>query len=590
MKREAIVIGINRYPCLRNAQGVAQHLTAPANDAEAIAQRLEQATGDYSWSVRRLPETFIEGKPSISQDTGIKQEKLKTAISNLLNPQHSSPPEAVLLFFAGHGLRQKQGEDSEVFLAASDTKKNTDDEEKQGISLKWLRQQLIESPIQKQIVWLDCCHSGELLNLTREEVERWKLGGDRCLIVASRSDRAAYSNKQHGALTHLLLQALDPQSHPCNEWISTWTITEFIERQREIDPLLKRQIPLCRHFGERIRFWQGKKPIPYRPRDRQWELKFTLSEHTDIVQTVAVSPNGKILASGSQDKTIKLWNLTTGELRHTLTGHSSAVLSLAFSPDGKTLASASNLEVNSSAIKLWDVETGKLNRTLGDSLLALRVSCIAFSPDSQFLASGQLDATIKLWHLPSGKVRQTLRGHGWDVRSLAFSRDGKVLVSGGMDGAVKIWNWQTGQHLLTLNRPSPSDLVGSLVSWFDSSVGAIWSVDISPDGKMIASGGSQQPIILWNAETGSLIRTLTQHSGRVLSVAFSPTGELLASGGEDNVICIWDVQSGELLNKLQHLGSVESVVFDGNGEVLGSGSADTTVKIWQTSVSFKDNY
>ncbi|MFW6359621.1 MAG: caspase family protein, partial [Chroococcales cyanobacterium] len=243
MKREALIVGINRYSVMR------QHLTAPANDAEAIAQRLEQATGDYSWSVRRLPETFIEGKPSISQDTGIKQEKLKVEISNFLNPQTSSPPEVVLLFFSGCGLRQDQGEDSEAFLAASDTKAFTDDEKRQGISLKWLRQQLINSPIQNQAVLLDCSYSGELLNLNHQELRQWNIEGNRCLITACRDDRQAYSNNKHGVLTNLLLQALDPKLYPSNQWISTWTITELIEQQWETDHFLKLQIPLCRHFG-----------------------------------------------------------------------------------------------------------------------------------------------------------------------------------------------------------------------------------------------------------------------------------------------------------------------------------------------------
>jgi CRISPR-associated protein Csx3 len=229
-----------------------------------------------------------------------------------------------------------------------------------------------------------------------------------------------------------------------------------------------------------------------------WKCVQTLIGHSDTVQSVAVSPDGKVIASGSLDKTIKLWNLTTGQLLATLKGHSSVVLSLAFSPDGQILASASNMAVQDGNIKLWNVGTRTLQRTLGGRLLDLRVSCLAFSPDGETLATGHVDAAIRLWHLGSGKVQRILRGHGWDVRSVTFSPDGQLLISAGVDSAIKIWNSRTGKLLHTFNRPSPSDLVGSLVSWFDSSTGSIWSVSISPDGQTIASGGSDQPIMLWN--------------------------------------------------------------------------------------------
>jgi len=312
-----------------------------------------------------------------------------------------------------------------------------------------------------------------------------------------------------------------------------------------------------------------------------WKGVQTFQGHSELVRSVTISPDSQILASSSPDKTIKLWNLETGALLYTLEGHSSVVISVAFSPDGKTLASASNLEVGDGNIKLWDVHTGKLKRVLSKGLLSLRVSCVTFSPDGQTLASGNIDTTIKLWRLNSGKVHSTLKGHGWDVNSVAFSRDGKILVSGGLDGAIKIWNWRAGELLHTLNRPSPSNVIGSLVSWFDSSVGAIYSVAISPDGQMIASGGSDQPIMLWNSGTGKLVRTLTEHSGQVFSVAFSPNGKLLASGGDDNTLRIWNYQVGELLQTLEHLGPVHCVAFSPNGQSLASGSADTTVKVWR---------
>jgi WD40 repeat protein len=318
-----------------------------------------------------------------------------------------------------------------------------------------------------------------------------------------------------------------------------------------------------------------------------WKCLHTLTDHSDAVKSVAISSKENIIASSSLDKTIKLWNLSTGELLHTFTGHSSAVIAVAFSPDGKTLASASNHELFDGSIKLWDVEKKTFKQSLGNALVALRTSCLAFSPDEQTLANGHIGstvigATIDIWNLKKSKIEKTLWGHVWEVNSLAFSQDGRILVSGGLDGAVKIWNWHKEELLHTLNRPV--DFFGSLVSWFDSSVGAIWSVAISPDGKTVAASGLQQPIQLWNTENGRLLRTFTEHSDSVYTLAFSPDGETLASGGGDNTIRIWNFHTGELLETLEHLGPVKSVVFSYDGKTLVSGSADATVKIWRVPV------
>ncbi|MBE9094630.1 CHAT domain-containing protein [Tychonema sp. LEGE 07203] len=318
-----------------------------------------------------------------------------------------------------------------------------------------------------------------------------------------------------------------------------------------------------------------------------WKCLHTLKDHSDVVNSVAISPNQNIIASGSLDQTIKLWNLSTGELLHTFTGHSSAVIDVAFSPDGKTLASASNHEFFDGSIKLWDVANKQFKQSLGNTLLALRTSCLAFSPDEQTLANGHIGTTlmggtIDIWNLRRSKIEKTLWGHVWEVNCLAFSKDGRILVSGGLDGAVKIWNWHRKELLHTLIRPV--DFFGALASWFDSSVGIIWCVAISPDGKTVAASGSEQPIQLWNTENGRLLRTFTEHSDSIYALAFSPDGETLASGGADNTIRIWNFHTGELLETLEHLGPVKSVVFSCDGKSLVSGSADATVKIWRVPV------
>jgi WD40 repeat protein len=249
-----------------------------------------------------------------------------------------------------------------------------------------------------------------------------------------------------------------------------------------------------------------------------------LQGHSNSVDSVSFSPNGKTLASGSYDKTIKLWNLETGQAIRTLYGHSDYVISVSFSPDGKTLASGSY----DKTIKLWNLETGQAIRTLNGHIDS--VSSVSFSPDGKTLASGSGDKTIKLWNLETGEEIRTLNGHSNSVDSVSFSPDGKTLASGSGDKTIKLWNLETGQEIRTLNGHSNS----------------VDSVSFSPDGKTLASGSGDKTIKLWNLETGQEIRTLNGHSNSVDSVSFSPDGKTLASGSSDKTIKLWNFPELEL--------------------------------------------
>jgi WD40 repeat protein len=280
--------------------------------------------------------------------------------------------------------------------------------------------------------------------------------------------------------------------------------------------------------------------------------------HNESVESVAFSPDGRILASGSWDRTIKLWDVTTGTVLRTLQGHTGGVLSVAFFPDGKILASGAG----DGTIKLWDVATGTLLRTLSGHTGS--VISVAFSPDGKVLASGSADNTIKLWDVATGREIRTLSAHTLDVASVAFSPDGKILASGSVDTTIKLWDVATGALLRTLR----------------GHTGIVHSVAFSPDGKVLASG-SWEEIKLWHMATGSVLRTLQGHTGWVESVAFSPDGKILASGSEDKTIKLWDVATGTLLRTLQgHTGWVESVAFSPDGKILASGSWDGTILLW----------
>lgn len=244
---------------------------------------------------------------------------------------------------------------------------------------------------------------------------------------------------------------------------------------------------------------------------------YVLKGHKDIIHAMSISPDGKTLATGSADKTIKLWDLETGQLIRTLVGHVGVLWSVAFTPDNQTLASGGG----DSTIRLWDLRSGKLIRTLSGH--HDRLFPVVFSPDGQILASGSKDKTIKLWNWKTGKELQTFTGHSDTVRTLVFSPDGTKLASAGWDGAVKIWDRQTGKEL----------------SSFTGDINHVVSVAFSPDGKTLASGGTDNTVKLWDVEQQALIATLSGHLDWVLAVTFSPDGRSLVSGGRDGSVALW---------------------------------------------------
>lgn len=322
----------------------------------------------------------------------------------------------------------------------------------------------------------------------------------------------------------------------------------------------------------------------------------TLASTSGPVWSVAVSPDGKTIASGSWDGTIQLWKVSIDNARipiQTLAGHSGAVWAVAMSSDGKLLASGSA----DRTIKIWNLQTGELLNTLKGH--SAGVFSIAFSPDNSLLASGSFDKTIKLWNIDRGQSQKyrvyahghsrgyahgysyeyshgysqtsyptrTLFGHTQEVQSVAFSPDGQTLASGSTDGTVKLWNVNTGKAYRTLSDHTDS----------------VWSVAISPDGQTLASGSWDRTVKIWNLNTGEVKRTLRGHSKQVHSIAFSPDGRTIASGDLGGTIKLWSARSGCQKGTLKgHSDSVE-ISFPADGQTMISGSFDDTIKLWRLS-------
>ncbi|KAK6342234.1 hypothetical protein TWF730_001711 [Orbilia blumenaviensis] len=288
----------------------------------------------------------------------------------------------------------------------------------------------------------------------------------------------------------------------------------------------------------------------------------TLEGHSDSVRSIALSQDSKWLASGSIDKTIRLWDTATGANLATFEGHSDWVQSVAFSSDSKRLASSSI----DRTIKLWDTATGSCLATFGGHLGS--VESVAFSHDSKWLASSS-KKTISLWDTTTRIEIATFEGHSDWVQSVVFSPDSKRLVSGSTDKTIKLWDTATGSCLGTLG----------------GHLGSVGSVVFSHNGKQLASGSNDRTIKLWDTTTGTELATFEGHLGAVLSVAYSYDGKQLASGSSDKTIKLWDiVTKANLITFKGHSSWIRSIAFSCDRKYIASGSGDSTIKLWDTAM------
>ncbi|XHX79252.1 MAG: protein kinase [Stenomitos frigidus ULC029] len=300
-----------------------------------------------------------------------------------------------------------------------------------------------------------------------------------------------------------------------------------------------------------------------------WVCTQTLAGHTSWVRSVVIHPNGKTIASGSGDRTVKIWDLATGTVLQTLSANAGWVRAIASSPDGQTLASCNN----DRRVVLWHWETGDRLQMLDGHSDWARTVC--FSPDGQYLASGSQDKTIRLWNLSTGKTMHVLSGHTHWVIGVAFSPDGQIVASSSRDKTIRLWHTTTG----------------ALIRVLEGHQDAVNAIAISPNGRILASASDDRTIRLWSLATGKLKQVLTHHEGAVNTLAIDADSTTLISGSQDTTIKLWSLESGMLLHSLAgHTNWVWSVavipplpltVSSSPKSLIVSGSWDATVKIWQ---------
>ena len=288
----------------------------------------------------------------------------------------------------------------------------------------------------------------------------------------------------------------------------------------------------------------------------------------DYVRSVAISPDGRLLASGFLYEGIKVWEVDSGVHLRSLRGHTASVNSIAFSPDSQWLVSGSR----DRTIKLWDVYGGHEIRTL-DADDCGEVRAVTFSPDGAWLASGSTDSSVRLWRVITGGEVQAMEGHEGPVTSTVFSPDGRYIASGSLDRTIKLWDANTGRELKN----------------FEGHTAGVASLAYSPDGRLLVSGGEDKMVRIWDVGTAREIRTLTGHINDVTSVAFSPNGQLVAGGSLGQTIRIWNLSTGRLVKTLWFSEiSWHPVAFSPKGQWMALASRD--VQLWLKALLTEEEY
>ncbi len=296
-------------------------------------------------------------------------------------------------------------------------------------------------------------------------------------------------------------------------------------------------------------------------------LLLTFREHKGPVYCVAVHPDGNLIATGSEDQLIHLWDPHSGEIRQTLEGHAKPVKYLEFSADGKFLASAAGTEV-----RVWDLENGGWQEYRGH---VTHVYNLDFNRDASRFLSTSLKNKFNEWDRESGELIRSFEPHSRSCLVAAYSPDNKLIASGSLDRTIKILDAESGEVIHDISAHGEN----------------ILSLDFSPNGKYLASASTDENIKLWNVETGKIHKLLTGHGYAVVYVRFSPDGKYLVSASYDKTARLWEVATGNCIYTfVDHEDALFAADFLPDSKRIVTTSNDGTAMIYEISPRFFAEY
>jgi WD40 repeat protein len=285
----------------------------------------------------------------------------------------------------------------------------------------------------------------------------------------------------------------------------------------------------------------------------------TLVGHEDGVNAVGVTPDGRHVVSGSDDGTLKVWEIESGRVTQTLLGHELLVTGVAVTPDGLRVVSGST----DTTLKVWEIESGRLIRTFAGHEGG--VNAVAVTPDGRHAISGSDDGTLKVWEIESGRVSQTLAGHEGEVSALAVTADGEYAVSGSWDRTLRVWELASGRMVRRLGH-----------------AGRVHALAVTPDKRHIVSGSDNGTLRVWDLATGRMIGKPLGHTTCVHAVAVAPDSRRAVSGSGDGTLKVWELAGGRVIETLKdHAGPVLTVAVTPDSRHVVSGSADGTLRVWE---------